>query len=99
MPRDVDFFVAKARLGEDFVAFPELEVERRLAQTVAWWREWAGRCRYDGPYREAVVRSALTVKALTDEHTGAYIAAATTSLPEELGGEHYHDEDGSVMPW
>jgi alpha,alpha-trehalase len=63
----------------------------QLADTVAFWQEWSRMTTYTGPYREAVVRSALTVKGLTDERTGAYIAAATTSLPEEIGGERNWD--------
>ncbi|KOU72631.1 glucoamylase [Streptomyces sp. XY66] len=50
------------------------------------WREWASQCRYDGPYKEAVTRSLITLKALTYAPTGGIVAAATTSLPEELGG-------------
>src|SRR5207249_9003299 len=49
------------------------------------WREWAGRCRYAGEWREAVVRSFITLKALTDARTGGIVAAVTTSLPELLG--------------
>lgn len=57
-----------------------------LDQSLADWREWTGRCTYEGPYREAVVRSLITLKALTYAPTGGIAAAATTSLPEELGG-------------
>ncbi|WP_434739073.1 glycoside hydrolase family 15 protein [Streptomyces katrae] len=57
-----------------------------LEQSLADWREWAGQCRYEGPYEEAVTRSLITLKALTFAPTGGIAAAATTSLPEEIGG-------------
>ncbi|MEW2582085.1 glycoside hydrolase family 15 protein [Streptomyces virginiae] len=57
-----------------------------LECSLADWREWASQCRYDGPYKEAVTRSLITLKALTYAPTGGIVAAATTSLPEELGG-------------
>lgn len=57
-----------------------------LQETEAWWREWTSRCTYSGPYREAVVRSLVTLKALTYEPTGGIVAAPTTSLPESIGG-------------
>jgi GH15 family glucan-1,4-alpha-glucosidase len=60
--------------------------ERSIAATEQWWREWAGRCAYQGPYRDAVVRSLITLKALTYRPSGGLLAAATTSLPERLGG-------------
>ncbi|HKA06349.1 MAG TPA: glycoside hydrolase family 15 protein [Gemmataceae bacterium] len=57
-----------------------------LQDTEAWWREWTKRCTYDGPYRDAVVRSLTALKALTYEPTGGIVAAPTTSLPEHVGG-------------
>ncbi|ETK38123.1 glycoside hydrolase family 15 protein [Microbispora sp. ATCC PTA-5024] len=58
----------------------------QLAETTRMWEEWVSRCRYTGRWPEAVVRSLITLKALTYEPTGGIVAAATTSLPENLGG-------------
>ncbi|MFJ8667013.1 glycoside hydrolase family 15 protein [Streptomyces sp. NPDC093600] len=60
--------------------------EGALEATVDFWREWVAHCTYHGPYREAVVRSLITLKALTYAPTGGIVAAPTTSLPEEIGG-------------
>lgn len=60
--------------------------ERALAQVDRDWHDWAASCRYGGPFRDVVVRSLITLKALTDAPTGGIVAAPTTSLPEQLGG-------------
>lgn len=60
--------------------------ETLLEATEDFWLAWVEHCTYDGPYREAVVRSLITLKALTSASTGGIVAAPTTSLPEEIGG-------------
>ncbi len=55
-------------------------------ETDLWWKNWASRCSYDGPFRKQVIRSLITLKALTYHPTGAIVAAPTTSLPEKLKG-------------
>ena len=63
-----------------------LDAHAALRQTEAWWTEWAGRCKVEGPWQPAVLRSLITLKALTYRPTGAIVAAPTTSLPEQFGG-------------
>jgi len=57
-----------------------------LEDTTKWWREWVGTGSYDGRWRDEVVRSLITLKALTYAPTGGLVAAPTTSLPEKIGG-------------
>jgi GH15 family glucan-1,4-alpha-glucosidase len=63
-----------------------LDPIRAIDETEAWWGEWASHITYQGAWRDAVIRSLLTLKALTFEPTGGIVAAPTTSLPEAIGG-------------
>jgi GH15 family glucan-1,4-alpha-glucosidase len=65
---------------------PELDIETAIQKTEEWWREWSDRCSYQGPWRDAVLRSLITLKGLTFLPTGGIVAAPTTSLPELIGG-------------
>lgn len=68
-----------------------LPIDERLEATRIRWDQWARTCEYEGPYRDAVVRSLLVLRMLTDSRTGGIVAAATTSLPETFGGERNWD--------
>ena len=63
-----------------------LDGKQAIESTAQWWREWAGPCKYEGPWAELVRRSLITLKAMTYAPTGGIVAAVTTSLPEHLGG-------------
>jgi Glucoamylase and related glycosyl hydrolases len=80
---------AALKLVED--VFPQRDFAAELAHTLHCWRQWVAGCDYHGPYAEWVQRSALALKMMTYAPTGAVVAAPTTSLPEELGGERNWD--------
>jgi len=62
-----------------------------IVHTERWWQQWSSRCTYEGPWRTNVLRSLITLKALTYAPTGGIVAAPTTSLPEQLGGTRNWD--------
>jgi GH15 family glucan-1,4-alpha-glucosidase len=68
-----------------------VQAESLLSATLAYWQRWVRKSRYHGRYREMVERSALTLKLLVHQPTGALVAAATTSLPESIGGTRNWD--------
>ena len=83
------FIALSAAQGEPLVFPARADVEGRLAATIDWWMGWT--ITYGGLWRNAVERSALALKLLVHAPSGAVAAAATTSLPEELGGERNWD--------
>ena len=78
--------------GPSHLEPPEpIDPELALQQTEAFWKEWCSRAKPDGEYRDLVMRSLITLKALTFAPTGGIVAAPTTSLPEKLGGARNWD--------
>jgi GH15 family glucan-1,4-alpha-glucosidase len=70
---------------------PAKELDARFDETIKWWQRWSAQAHFDGPDSPSVIRSAITLKALTNAPTGAITAAPTTSLPESPGGSRNWD--------
>ncbi|HUK89538.1 MAG TPA: glycoside hydrolase family 15 protein [Blastocatellia bacterium] len=86
-------FLVSGDVGQHWVDSPpsEEEAEELFQKTVKYWRGWLSACTYRGRWRERVERSALALKLMTFEPTGAIVAAPTTSLPEVIGGARNWD--------
>jgi GH15 family glucan-1,4-alpha-glucosidase len=78
--------------GPSYEDLPQpVDPEKALRETIRFWQDWAGRAKLTDEYADAVERSLITLKALTYRHTGGIVAAPTTSLPEQLGGQRNWD--------
>ena len=94
MKTDAEFTVAEGQeISFGLTWYPsyghepaELDMTTAIQTTEKWWREWSDRCTYQGKWRDAVLRSLITLKGLTFLPTGGIVAAPTTSVPELLGG-------------
>ncbi len=77
----------------DMLVIPPMgaAADRRMDGTAQWWRDWSAQCSFKGEHRAVALRSALALKLLTYSLSGAVLAAATTSLPEAIGGERNYD--------
>ena len=89
--RKARFSMCYAKADIAIIAPLGRDADDRLEATLAWWRNWSGQCRHDGPHRGAVIRSAITLKLMTFALSGAVLAAPTTSLPEWIGAERNWD--------
>ncbi len=72
---------------------------KALERTEAFWRQWSDRCPHVGPWTDAVKRSLITLKALTNAPMGGIVAAATTALPERSGGVRYARPMTDLEQW
>ena len=86
-------YISLAYVENDPAIIPPLgrDADARLDHSVSWWRGWSDQCTYRGEHREAVLRSAIVLKALCFALSGAIVAAPTASLPEAIGGERNWD--------
>ncbi len=86
------FVLHKIQKGEGCtISYSSTQAEARFRNTIGFWRNWLSKSQYKGRWREMVHRSALILKLLTFEPTGAIVAAPTCSLPEGIGGERNWD--------
>jgi GH15 family glucan-1,4-alpha-glucosidase len=85
------FVLEQARHDEAPRQYSEEETQKSFEDTIEYWRRWLSHSRYEGRWREVVHRSALALKLLTYEPTGAIVAAPTTSIPEHIGGPRNWD--------
>jgi GH15 family glucan-1,4-alpha-glucosidase len=93
MQEGMRFCLSVSYTAADAVVLPLLgsNAEERVDGTAEWWREWLSCCTYDGPYRDAIERSVITLRLLAYALSGAVVAAPTTSLPESIGHDRNWD--------